>query len=75
MSGRFGLVYYNWLERRWDTIDHDRKLTREQKEQIARRQRLLDDVILEIEQSSDSVRSSYMAGCSLGRWRGVAVPL
>jgi hypothetical protein len=51
--------HYNWLERRWDPVDHDRKITPEQKEQIQRRQHLLDDVIREIEQNNDSVIKLY----------------
>jgi hypothetical protein len=51
--------HYNWLERRWDPIDHGRVLLENEEADITRQQRLLDDVITEIKQSYDSVIKLY----------------
>ena len=52
--------YYNHLEKRWDPIDHDRQLSREQKQQIARRKTLITALITEIEESNDSLVKLYL---------------
>ena len=51
--------FRNWLEGRWDPIDHDRKLTREQVQEIERRKALICELIKEIEVSGDSVTKLY----------------
>jgi hypothetical protein len=51
--------YYDWLEGRWDPIDHDRELTRRQRLRIERRKILIEDLITEIEISDDSIIKLY----------------
>ena len=51
--------YANWLEDRYDPIDHDRVLTAEQRQLIERRKRLIEDLMVEIETSGDSIITLY----------------
>jgi hypothetical protein len=51
--------YANWLENRWDPIDHNRVITAEQRQLIDRRKRLIDDLMVEIETSGDSIIKLY----------------
>src|SRR5262245_27008631 len=51
--------YWDWMAKRWHPIDHHRKLTREQWHQINRREALIEDLITELEEGSDSVIKLY----------------
>jgi hypothetical protein len=52
--------FYNHLESRWDPIDHGRKLSPAQAQEIERRKLLIADLITEIESSgSDSAIKLY----------------
>jgi hypothetical protein len=54
--------YYDWLESRWIPIDHNRVLTREQRQRIVRRGNLIADLIEEIEADDSSSVLKLFAG-------------
>jgi hypothetical protein len=51
--------YYDWLERKWQPSDRARELTLPQRQQIARRRALLDQVCTEIERGGNSDTGLY----------------
>jgi hypothetical protein len=53
--------FYNYLEKRWDPINHDRQLNRQQRQQIERKKTLIAGLITEIEASNDSVVKLYVS--------------
>jgi hypothetical protein len=53
------MFLWNPLENRWRPIDHDRKLTAEQREKIDRRKALIAELVTEIEVGGDSVLAMY----------------
>ena len=50
--------FYDWVDRKWEPIDHDRKPTVYQKRLLAERGRLIDNLIEEIERN-DGVTGLY----------------
>jgi hypothetical protein len=50
--------YYDWIDRKWEAIDHDRKLTVYKKKLIAERGKLIENLIDEIERM-DGVTGLY----------------
>jgi hypothetical protein len=51
--------YYDWLEGRWDPIDHYRELTRQERRTIERRRTVIEVLITEIAESDDSIIKLY----------------
>jgi hypothetical protein len=51
--------YYDWIEGRWEPIDHARTLTPRTRRQITRRKTLIDHLVIEIEEGGDAVTRLY----------------
>jgi hypothetical protein len=51
--------YYDYVDRKYQEIDHHRELTPQQKRSISRRRSLLDELFAEIEHGGDSNAGLY----------------
>ena len=51
--------YYDHVDRKWEPIDHDRRLTGKQKQRLSRRKHLIVDLLTEINTGQNSVTALY----------------
>lgn len=51
--------YYDHVDRKWEPIDHDRRLTGKQKQRLSRRKHLIVDLLTEINKGQNSVTALY----------------
>jgi hypothetical protein len=51
--------FYDWIDQKWQPIDHARKLTVKQRRRLSRRKILMDDLLLEIDKGHDAITTLY----------------